>query len=197
MGVSHIFVPVWIPSFYAKSESLYAKVSVLLWNGLVFTLNSSSVYGTAGAIPSVCLGRWWMLCAWSALRKLGGGGGSNGWVCAGVHKNILVREIYCTKPNTKTNSQSGSQFCKGIGTWAPQSIREYNLTTVIAIQPSIQTLMCKISYSFFSVTSRLKVVSTTWSLLPITPSTESTNKWNDYVAHSSVVCACPYSFFTT
>ena len=47
--------------------------------------------------------------------KIVGGMDLNRWGYAGVYETILMREIYCVKPNPKTDSQSGSQVRKRLG----------------------------------------------------------------------------------
>ena len=100
----------------------------------------------------------------------------NGWICADVRDAILAQDIYCTNPDPKPGTQYGSWFHKGLGTQALRSTREYDLETKIVIRPLTQPLTCEMGSSIFESMFRLKVVSTTWSSLPIIPSTESKNR---------------------
>ena len=73
-------------------------------NDLFFTLESSSGYVPVSSIPSVYRGGWGWVCMREAhCTKIGGWVDFNGWVCAGVHKNMFVREIYCAKNNLPLN----------------------------------------------------------------------------------------------
>ena len=76
-----------------------------------------------------------------------------------MRETILAQDIYCSKPNPKPDSQSGSWLRKVLGTQALQCIREYNPTTVIATRPLTQPFTCKIGSSIFVAMSLLKVAS--------------------------------------
>ena len=169
MCVSRVFVSGLNPS-YCISNSLCSSQ-----NWLIFTPTLLSGYVPVRAVSSICFGWWEVLHALSALRKNSGGVDLNGWVFAGVHKTILAQEIYCANPNPETNSQSGFQVSKVLGTRVPWSTQEYNIMTVIVIRSLTQPLTCKLGYSIFAAMSWLKVVSITWTSLPIIPSTKSTN----------------------
>ena len=93
------------------------------------------------------------------------------WMCA----KIFWHAIYCTNPRPKPYSQSGSLSCKGLGRKSPQIIRDYNLTTVIVIQPLTHTRTCKMCSSILDAMSQLKFASTTRASFTITPSTERKN----------------------
>ena len=167
------FFHVQTPSFYAKFRLLYANVSVILskWPGFYTKV-----------LVWVCTCEWcpvrpsWGGCCVckACFSKLVGGVDLNGWGCAGVRRNILAQETYCAKRNPEPDSQSGSRVCKGIGNQAPQSIQEYDLETTIEIHLLTQLLTYEMVYSVFAATSRLKVASTTWASLTITPSTKRT-----------------------
>ena len=72
-------------------------------------------------------------------------------------------------------SQFGSQYHRGMGSSRPWIIREYDLTTEIAIRPLIQNFTCKMGSSIFSAMSWIKFESTTRASLPRMLSTERTN----------------------
>ena len=55
-------------------------------------------------------------------------------------------------------------------------MREYDLATIIAIQPFIQPRTRKVGLSVFTAVIRLKFLSTTRASLPSIPSTEITNR---------------------
>ena len=143
-------------------------------NGLLFNLKYLSGYINMSAVPSISRGGGVVLRARSA--KPVGGVDSNGWGCAGVWESILAQEIYFFKTYPKPYAQSGSWVFKGLGTWAPRSIWEYDLVTVFTIRPLIQPLTWEMGSSIFMAMSQLKVGSTTWASLSIIPSTESTNR---------------------
>ena len=173
------FFPVQIPNF-TPNPGLHMSMSP--WsppNGILYIHNIPSRF-----IPtiSVLSGHWWggvggAGCAREVrCAKLGEGVDSNVWFCAGVRNAILAQDIYCTKPNPEPNAHSSSRVCKGIGNWAPRSTWEYDFATAMAIWPLTQLLTCKMVSSILVAMIWLKVASTTWVSLPITPSTESTNR---------------------
>ena len=106
---------------------------------------------------------------------LEGGVDLNGWVCAGVCDAILEQNIYCAKPNPETDTHSGSQVCKGLGAWSPQSNLDCDLATAIAIRPLTQLVACKMGSSILAAMSWLKVASTTSASLLTIPSINRTN----------------------
>ena len=108
--------------------------------------------------PSVVKGEGRCACE-AHCAKLLGGVYSNGWGCSDRRETILAQDIYCSKPNPKSDSQSGSWLRKVLGTQALQCIREYNPTTVIATRPLTQPFTCKIGSSIFVAMSLLKVAS--------------------------------------
>ena len=112
--------------------------------------------------------------------KLAVGVDLNGCGCAGMCENVLAQDIYCSKPNPKSGSQSGSRFRKGPGTQTMRIIREYYLATVIAIRPLTQPLTCEMGSFIFAAMIRLKVASTTWEYLPIIPSTKRNIQENKF-----------------
>ena len=79
-----------------------------------------------------------------------------------MRKTILAQEMYFPKPNTKHDSEFGSWVCKVLGTRAPRSIQEYNLTTETEIRTLTKPLMREISSSVLVAISRLKVASDPW-----------------------------------
>ena len=113
----------------------------------------------------------------------------NGWGCAGVCETILAWDIYCAKPNPK--SQSRYRVCKGLGTRAMRIAREYDLVTAIVIQPLTQPLTCEVGSSIFASMSWLKLASTTWYSLPIIPSTKMTKGEFSSVGCGSAARAFP------
>ena len=185
------FFPVQIPNF-TPNPGLHMSMS--LWsppNGLLYIHNIPSRF-----IPMISFlsGHWWggwgvAGCAREVrCAKLGEGVDSNVWFCAGVRNAILAQDIYCTKPNPEPNAHSSSRVCKGIGNWAPRSTWEYDFATAMAIWPLTQLLTCKMVSSILVAMIWLKVASTTWVSLPITPSTESTNR--EKIRWSKQYCPC-------
>ena len=163
MCVSRIFVSIRNPWFLRQIMLITRQI-------LRAPLQMACFLRRVPPRPSVMGGG--VCCARKArCAKLVGGMDSNGWVCAGVRETILALNIYYSKPNTKPNSQSGSQVCKGLGNQALGSIGEYDLATLIVICPLTQPLKWRIGSSTFAVMSGLKVAITTWPPLPSIPST--------------------------
>ena len=101
----------------------------------------------------------------------------------GRKKNIFVRvceklfwlTIYCANHRPKSDSQSGSLFCRVLGRRYPHIICEYDLATAILIKPLNQTCTCKMDSSIFAAMSWLELESTTRASFPSMPSTDRTN----------------------
>ena len=91
-------------------------------NEIIFTPTSLSKYILARAVLYVHCMEWKCCARKTHWTKLGGRVDSNVWVCAGVSKTILAREVYPAKPNTKPDPQYGSQVHTGLGTRSLQSI---------------------------------------------------------------------------
>ena len=99
----------------------------------------------------------------------------NGWVRVCVRDAILVRNIYCSKPNPKPNAHSDYWFRSGLEARAPRINLEYDLVTAISIRPLTQSVTCKIGSSSFTSMIRIKLASTTSASFPVIPSTKKTN----------------------
>ena len=93
-------------------------------------------------------------------------------VCA----KLLSGAIYCANPRTKKNPQSGSQYCRRLGSQYPRIIRGYDIATLIVILPLSQPRPCKIGSPIFAFTSQLKLTSTTRASFISMPSTDITNR---------------------
>ena len=89
--------------------------------------------------PSIVGGGGCCLCE-AHCAKLVWGVYSYGGGCLGWRKTILAREIYCAKPNTKLDSQSGSWVRKVLVTRDMQSILKYGPTAIIVIRSLTQLL---------------------------------------------------------
>ena len=61
----------------------------------------------------------------------GNAGDENNYV--GVRTKILYRGIYFAKPRSNIGYQFGSHYRRGLGRWAPQIMREYELANEIAV----------------------------------------------------------------
>ena len=95
--------------------------------------------------------------------------------CAGVRVELFLLAIYCAKLRPDPRSQFGSRSRTGLGRRAPWIMREYGLTTAIAMRPLTQPRTCEMSPLIFAAMSWLKFVSTTRASSPSMPSTERTN----------------------
>ena len=79
---------------------------------------------------------------WTAQeRRVNEGGGMDHvggkQMFADVHAKLFWCEIYCAKSRPNIRSQSNSQYCRGLGSWALRIIIEYDLANAIVIQLSI------------------------------------------------------------
>ena len=128
-------------------------------NVLLFTSKSLYGYLPARVIPYVRRGGWGCCMREARFAILGGGGDLNGRLFAGVCKTILAQEMYFPKPNTKPYSHSGYWVQRGLGTWSPWIIRDYNLAIAISIRQLTQPSTCEIGFSIFAAISWLKVAS--------------------------------------
>ena len=116
---------------------------------------------------------------------------SNGWVCVCVRDAILDRNNYCTKPNPKSNSHSGSWVHNVLGAQSLQITLKYDLVNKILTGPLTQPVVWEMGSSIFAAMTKLKVATATSASLPIIPSTErKTDKYLSFGCNRPAH-ACP------
>ena len=123
---------------------------------------------------------------WIEWSKKGGNGWAGGkCFCTVVCAELLWLTIYCSKTSTNTGYQSGSWSLRGLWRQDLRIMKEYDLTTAIAIRPLTQLRTCEMGSLSFSVMSRLKVVNMMRDLLMSMTSNERKNGKNISVDHGS------------
>ena len=136
-----------------------------------------------------------------AVQNWGGGGGVEyhrwrrsvlGFTC----KINLSHDLMC-QPKMQCQENPRFLFRVVLDIWYLQIIHEYDLTTVILIQPFTHPRMCEMGLSIFSAMSLLKFASTTRVSLPKMPLTERINRENISVDRGSAYCTYSYWFSPT
>ena len=95
-----------------------------------------------------------------------------------VYAKLFLLAIYCTNTRPKPKYQYSYLSCREFIRRALQIIREYDLATMIAIQPLTQPHTFEMGSSIFATMNWLKFVSTTRASFPSMSSTEITNSEN-------------------
>ena len=114
-----------------------------------------------------CLRSWpWIAPAvrkWGGVRRVHMGGKK---LFADSSAKLFWRTIYCANPRPNARYQSRSRSCRGLGSWAPRGMHEYDLTTAITICMLNKPHTCKMVSSIFSAMSQLKFAGTIRASLP-------------------------------